>query len=490
MKFKLFPKIIFVFIVSLLFFNCDKSEDGIPTDLEIENFVWGGLNAYYLWQSDVPDLSDLRFSNQNQLNSYLEGFSSPENLFDNLLYTAENGYPANEKGYDRFSWIVDDYVALENAFQGITVSNGMDFQLYLENGSTTNVYGVVRYVVPGSDAKTQGVLRGMVFSSVDGTQITANNYQDLLFGTNTDYTINLADFNGGNPILNGTSIALSKIQLQEDPVAKVEVFVEGAKTIGYLLYNQFASSYDSELNAAFGTFKASGVTDLIVDLRYNGGGSVQTATYLGSMITTESNTTVFSKQVWNEKVMENNDASNFINYFTDKITDTDESINSLNLSTVYFIVSEDTASASELVINALSAYIDVKLVGTQTVGKQVGSITLYDSEGYGRNGADLNTNHTYAMQPIVLEIKNANEENNPNGYTAEVQLEEDFGLDTGVINLGELGNKTEPLLARTIQYITTGARSTGKTITTFNKNKITNSKLQRPFANEMYVDFK
>ncbi|QXP67840.1 S41 family peptidase [Polaribacter sp. AHE13PA] len=498
MKFKLFPKIIFVFIVSLLFINCDKSEDGIPTDLEIENFVWGGLNAYYLWQSDVPDLSDLRFSNQNQLNSYLEGFSSPENLFDNLLYTAENGYPANEKGYDRFSWIVDDYVALENAFQGITVSNGMDFQLYLENGSTTNVYGVVRYVVPASDAKTQGVLRGMVFSSVDGTQITANNYQNLLFGTNTDYTINLADFNGGNPILNGTSIALSKIQLQEDPVAKVEVFDEGANTIGYLLYNQFASSYDSELNAAFGTFKASGVTDLIVDLRYNGGGSVQTATYLGSMITKQPNTTIYSQQIWNEKVMENNDPSNFLNYFTDRLTNTDENgnvildepINSLGLSTVYFIVTEDTASASELVINALSAYIDVKLVGTQTVGKQVGSITLYDSDDYRRNGANLNTNHTYVMQPIVLEIKNANGENNPNGYTAEFQLAEDFGQDSGVINLGVLGDKTEPLLERTIQYITTGARSTGKTITTFNKNKITNSKLQRPFANEMYVDFK
>ncbi|WP_373943295.1 S41 family peptidase [Polaribacter sejongensis] len=330
----------------------------------------------------------------------------------------------------------------------------------------------------------------MVFKAVDGTQITNTNLQNLLFGANTSYTINLADFNGGNPILNGNSIDLTKSQLQEDPVAKVEVFVEGAKTIGYLLYNQFASSYDSELNAAFGTFKASGVTDLIVDLRYNGGGSVQTATYLGSMITTESNTTVFSKQVWNEKVMENNDASNFINYFTDKITDTDESINSLNLSTVYFIVSEDTASASELVINALSAYIDVKLVGTQTVGKQVGSITLYDSEDYSRYGVDLNTNHTYAMQPIVLEITNANGENNPNGYIPEVPLAEDYGQDSGILNLGILGNRSEPLLNKTIEYVSTGTIPSAKTPVSIKKEQITNSKLQRPFANEMYVEFK
>ncbi|WP_218598993.1 S41 family peptidase [Polaribacter sp. NJDZ03] len=490
MTFKLFPKVIVFFIISLLFINCDKSEDGIPTDLEVENFILGGLNAYYLWQSDVPDLADLRFSNQNQLNSYLEGFSSPKNLFDNLLYTKENGYDLNEKGYDRFSWIVDDYVALENSFQGIIISNGMEFVLYSEKDNNTNGYGVVRYVVPGSDADTKGVLRGMVFKAVNGTQITNKNLQNLLFGDNISYTINLANFNGGNPILNGNSINLTKSQLQENPIAKVEVFTEGTKKIGYLLYNQFASSYDSELNAAFATFKASGVTDLIIDLRYNGGGSVQTATYLGSMITTESNTTVFSKQMWNKKVMENNNASNIIDYFTDNISSTKELINSLNLPTVYFIVTEDTASASELVINALSAYIDVKLVGTKTVGKQVGSITLYDSDNLQRNGANLNTNHTYAMQPIVLEITNAKGENNPNGYTPEVAFEEDYGQISGTINLGVLGNRTEPLLNRTINYIKFGIIPSAKTPVSIKKEPITNSKLQRPFANEMYVEFK
>lgn len=487
MKLTFLPRILIIFIISTLFYNCNKTENNFPEDIEVQHFVWRGLNAYYLWQSSIPDLSDLRFSNQNQLNAYLEGFSSPEILFDNLLSSE-----------DRFSWIVDDYVALENSFQGITLTNGMEFSLFLENGSTTNAYGIVRYVVPGSNAATQGVLRGMVFNSVDGAQITTTNYQDLLFGANTDYTINLADFNGGNPTINGTSIDLSKSQLQENPVAITKTFDEGGKKIGYLLYNQFASSFDGDLNAAFGTFKAEGINELIIDLRYNGGGSVQTATYLGSMIATEPNTSIYSQQLWNEKVMENNDASNFLNYFTDHITNIDdegnvvldEPINSLGLSTVYFIVTEDTASASELVINALRPYITVKLVGTQTVGKQVGSITLYDSDDYGRYGANLNTNHTYAMQPIVLEIQNADGENNPNGYIPEVELAEDFGQISGTVNLGELGNKTEPLLARTIQYITTGARSNGKTATTIKKDEITNSKLQRPFANEMYVDFK
>ena len=483
----LFKITCFIFSV-LILSNCSKADDDIPADLEVQNFVWKGLNAYYLWQSDKPDLADFRFSNQNQLNAYLQGFSSPENLFENLL----------NRPTDRFSWIVDDYVALENAFQGITLSNGMEFELYFENGSTTNVYGVVRYVVPNSDAHTKGVLRGDVFKAINGSQITESNYRDLLFGTNTDYTINLADFNGGNPILNGTSIDLSKFQLQENPVAIVETFTEGAKKIGYLLYNQFASSFDGELNAAFATLKANAVTDLIIDLRYNGGGSVQTATYLGSMVTTQPNTSIYSQQVWNEKVMENIDASNFLNYFTDNITNTDENgnvilneaINSLNLSNVYFIVTEDTASASELVINALSAYINVNLVGEKTVGKQVGSITLYDSDDYSRNGFNLNVNHTYAMQPIVLEIKNAKGENDPNGYIPDVLLSEDFGQISGDINLGVLGTRSEPLLDRTIDFITTGSRTSGKAAISIKKEQITNSKLQRPFANEMYVNLK
>ncbi|KGL63509.1 S41 family peptidase [Polaribacter sp. Hel1_85] len=479
------------FIVLIFFYNCSKDDNSIiPQDIEIQDFVWKGMNAYYYWQNDVPNLADKRFSSQTEINDFSYGFPTPEELFETVRY---------QPGLiDKFSRIFDDYIALENYFQGITLNNGMEFELYYEKGSTTNAYGVVRYVVPNSDADVKGVLRGMVFSEVNGNPITKNNYQNLLFGSNTSYTINLADFNAGNPILNGNSISLEKFELQENPVSIVKTFDEGAKKIGYLLYNQFASSYDGQLNTAFNYFKTQGVNELIVDLRYNGGGSVKTATYLGSMIATKSNQTLFSQQIWNEKVMENNDASNFLNYFTDEIRNTDENeniileetINSLNLSSVYFIVTEDTASASELVINALSAYIDVNLVGTQTVGKQVGSITLYDSDNLRRTGSNLNSNHTYAMQPIVLEIKNSKGENNPDGYIPEVELYEDFGQISGNVNLGVLGEKSDPLLNRTINYITTGAKFSGKRKINIKKEQITNSKLQRPFANEMYVDFK
>ncbi|QNM86411.1 peptidase S41 [Polaribacter pectinis] len=472
----------------LLIASCTKSdsEDVIEPVVndDINYFIWNGMNAYYLWQKDVPDLADNRFATFSELYTYFRGYSSPENVFESLL-----NRPA-----DRFSWIVDDYIELENSFQGINVSNGMEFGLKRYNNSAVNIYGYVRYVIPNSDAAAKGIKRGMLFNAVNGTQLTDSNYTSLLFGNSTNYTAEFADYNNGNPISNGTSVNLNKTQLQENPVAISKVITDGNKKIGYLLYNQFASTYDRQLNAAFANFKAANVDELIIDLRYNGGGSVRTSTYLGGMITGQFNGQLYSKEIWNEKVQDAVSADRFLNNFTDEIKNTDqngnvvvqENINSLNLNSVYFIVSGSTASASELVINALSAYIDVKLVGTKTVGKQVGSITLYDSEDLQRDGNNLNPDHRYAMQPIVLEISNKNGQNNPNGYTPGsvtspgIALAEDYG------NLGVLGERSDPLLDRTLTYISTGSKGnfSQKSV---EYSEIYNSKLATPASNNMYV---
>jgi C-terminal processing protease CtpA/Prc len=458
----------------LAFSSCDKSDYTTTENDEINKFIWQGLNGYYLWQSEVPDLADSRFSTFEQLYSYLGGIGSPSEVFESLL----------NRPTDRFSWIVDDYVALENAFQGITLNNGMEYGLVRFASTPSNVFGYVRYVVPNSSADTNGVTRGMLFNTIDGTQLTDSNFRSLLSSTN--YSIGLADYNLGNPSLNGNSIALTKTQIQENPLAITKVLNEGANhKIGYLLYNQFASSFDGELNAAFASLKSQQVTDLIVDLRYNPGGSVETATYLGAMITGQFNGQIYSKQVWNSKAQAAFDPADFENRFTNQITSgsLNEPINNLNLSRVYFIVTGNSASASELVINALSAHIDVKLVGTTTVGKDEGSITIYDSDDLRRNGANLNQNHAYALQPIVLKIANKNGESKPEGFTPEVFIEEDYG------DLGTLGERSDPLLGRTISYIINGSR--GRFSSSFAKfNEISNSKLANPTGNNMYVELK
>jgi carboxyl-terminal processing protease len=205
---------------------------------------------------------------------------------------------------------------------------------------------------------------------------------------------------------------------------------------------------------------------------------------------------LFSQEIWNEKVMNSTAPEYFLNNFTNQILNIDsngtilidEPINSLSLQKVYFIISEATASASELIINGMRPYIDVRLVGTKTVGKQVGSVTLYDSDTFSRNGPNLNANHTYAIQPIVLEIKNANSENDPEGYIADDYLPENFGREDGIIDLGVLGFKTDPLLNTAITSIIAGFKSNKSKKFSFRDKPLMNSKSEALFSQEMYIE--
>lgn len=480
-----------VLVIMILVASCEKQKSYVLESTindQINFFIWHGLNTYYLWQKEVPNLADDKFANINDVYTFFSGYNSPESVFASLLNTPE----------DRFSWIVNDYVALENSFQGINVSNGMEFGLVQNKNGSNNIFGYVRYVIENSDADVKEIKRGMIFNKINGIQLTIDNYEELLFNNaTTTYTVGFADYNDGNPIATNNTISLSKVELQENPIAITKVFTQGAKKIGYLLYNQFARNYDGQLNAAFASLKSENITDLIVDLRYNSGGSVSTATYLGSMITGQFNGQLYSQEVWNDKVMKKFAADGFLNNFTNTIRNTDEngsvilqeSIHTLQLNKVHFITTNSTASASELVINSLSAYIDVALVGKTTRGKQVGSITIYDSDNLGRTGNNLNPNHTYAMQPLVLEISNKDQVNYPNGIIPGTSLPGiEIGEDYG--NLGVLGERSDPLLDRTLTLILTGLKTNLKNNTSFNFNEVFNSKLATPAKDYMFIDLK
>ena len=285
---KLSTKLFVLIVFPFLFFFCSKKEQSFSKDTEIQDFIWKGMNSFYFWQSNVPNLSDTRFDSQSQLNDFLQGYDSPEEIFEALRF---------EPGIvDRFSWIVDDYITLENSFQGINVTTGMDFGLRRYNNHPTKVYGYVRYVIPNSSAASEAVKRGMIFNTINGIQLTDRNYQDLLFDASSSLDVGFANFNDGNPITNDISIILSKEEITENPIAISKIIEEGNKKIGYLLYNQFSSSYDNQLNAVFNSFKNENIDDLIIDLRYNGGGSVNSATYLGSMITGQFTGELYSKK--------------------------------------------------------------------------------------------------------------------------------------------------------------------------------------------------
>ena len=314
---KTFQFTFLLFIVAFTFQSCQDNDDVAPTaNLEVQDFIWKGLNQYYLWQADVPNLSDTRFANQAALNSFLNGYPEPETLFDALR--------VNES-IDRFSWIVDDYLELEGQLQGTTKNNGVEFGLSYMPGSTTDIFGYVKYIIPNSDASTKTIKRGDFFTAVNGTKMTLSNYNSLLFGSNENYTLNLADYNGTTIVGNGKSVSLTKTVLTENPILVNKVFTSGSHKIGYLMYNAFYGDFDVKLNDAFGELKTAGVTDLVLDLRYNGGGSILTATRLASMITGQFTGKVFAKQQWNSKInsfLETNRPDQLYNYFTDKIGST------------------------------------------------------------------------------------------------------------------------------------------------------------------------
>lgn len=145
-----------IFIVFFLI-GCSNKSDKIPNELEINDFVWRGLNDVYLWKSQVPNLDDFKFANQSQLNNYLKGFNTPESLFESLIYDRNH--------IDKWSLIFDDYISLENWLNGISMHNGMEFGLVHVSDNNTDIFGYVRYVLPNTSAEQNGVLRGMIFNS-------------------------------------------------------------------------------------------------------------------------------------------------------------------------------------------------------------------------------------------------------------------------------------------------------------------------------------
>ncbi|OXB07909.1 S41 family peptidase [Flavobacterium pectinovorum] len=438
--------VLLIFLLAFSLQSCEDEDDvAAPADLQVNDFVWRGLNQVYLWQADVPNLADDRFANKDAFNSFLAGYSKPEELFEDLLNKPVSKYPIN--AIDRFSWIVDDYTVLEQELNGISKNNGVDFRLTRVSEGSNDLVGYVRYIIANSDASTKDVKRGYFFTAVNGTKLTVSNYEALLLNSDS-YTLNFADYNGSSFVLNGKSVSLTKTTLEENPILINKVINSNGHKIGYLMYNGFYADYDARLNEAFGELKTQGVTDLVLDLRYNGGGSVRTATRLASLITGQFDGKIFSKRQYNIKLMASmstDELETLNDRFVNNIDGT--ALNSLNLSKVYILTTDNTASASELVINGLKPYVNVIQIGETTIGKNVGSFTVYDSETLTKT--KVNPNHKYAMQPLVLKIANSEDFGDYTSGLTPTYLQQEF-----VTSYGVLGETNEPFLATAISKIT------------------------------------
>lgn len=451
----------------------EEVEEPMPVDIEVQNFLWQTLNLYYFWQGEVNDLADDRFDTQVAYEEYLAENENPVDLLENKLLFSE----------DRFTFYDEDYTELVNNSAGISKSNGLQFGLSLI-GDSDDVFGYVEYVIKNSDASTKDIKRGDVFTGVNGTQLNRNNYIELLFGDNDTYTLNMAEITDNTISPIDKEVTLTKSEgLIEDPILTSNIITSGDRKIGYFMYNQFVSGSEDDMNTIFADFKAQNITDLVLDLRYNLGGRGSTAAVLASLIYGTNTNDLFYKTRYNDKLQSQFDASFTDNFFVNTTGTQDgnsnAALNSLNLSKVYIIATESSASASELVMVGLEPYINVVHIGSTTVGKNQGSLLFVDDpEGgnvYDPERVDqINPNVQWGLQPIISKVENADGFSDySDGIMPDIALQED------ITNLGVLGDANEPLLARAIQEIV-GEGAKRSFDVRIPANVISSSKLQNP----------
>jgi len=279
--YKYFVRYFSVFILSVLLINCKKESIITPVPVtpivikdatEVNKFVYNGLKDYYLWVDQVPNLIAQKYAIKDSLNAFLNTYTDPNNLFTSLLYKYHT--------IDKWSFIVDDSKVIDNWIQGISETMGFDFML-ARIGTSDNVFGFIRYVYKGSPAEKAGLKRGDLFMKVDDQQLTVSNYQTLLF-TKASYKLSLAAVLANTIALNGNSVTMTAILMQENPIQLDTVLNVNNLKVGYLVYNGFNADFDIQLNDVFKRFKDAAIDRLVLDLRYNGGGSVQTAKYLAA----------------------------------------------------------------------------------------------------------------------------------------------------------------------------------------------------------------
>lgn len=446
--------LLFPALAILLFVSC-KEDELKPSSqvLEINEFIWKNMNELYLWNDYIPQ-------NLDRTNEF-----DAEQYFEKLLF----------KPTDRWSFITDDYQGLINSFKGIEKTFGHNFKLFLLP-SSNEIVGIVKYVVPNSPADLAEINRGDKFYKVNGTTITSANYRELLFEQD-NYQLSFGEFDSDGQILPLGDKILSAVVIAENPILiHKTIDFEGDK-IGYLSYNQFIRDYNDSLVNVFREFKNDNITNLVLDLRYNPGGSINTAILLSSMIAPAAvvqNQEVYSRLMWNDKIKqtilqdEGEESDNLISKFVTPEVN-------LNLDKIYILITSNSASASELIINCLDPYMDVILIGAEnTTGKYVGSITVNDPDG----------NHNWAMQPIVLKTANAfGVSDYSNGFSPQYQIEDDFNA--------ELGTLSEDMLAKSIELITGKNISESARTASSNQPKNMQSIINDEVAakQKMYLDY-
>lgn len=358
-----------VLLVVFFFTSCNEEiEDPLRRSSLVKETIYESMMEWYFWNETLPSPINLRRSGSN------------EELLEELKYTP----------LDKWSYLTTPQ-DFNKAFVGQNAGHGVGFTV------TDDDKVFLSFVYADSPAGKDGWQRGWEIIEVNDRPLSAyrkSNGYDLQLGSNAPGVTNTFKFR----LADGSLVkrTIPKADYQSNSVLYQTVFEEGGKRIGYWVYNSFkvspqvkpAKSIEVEESMAY--FQAKHINEFIIDLRYNGGGSVAVAEQiLNYLVPADASEKLMYTNSFNKEKSELNEEQFF------------EKIGDLNLSRVVFITSRGSASSSELLINCLSPYLDLVLVGDNTYGKPVGAFPL---SGYYKVLRENNVE----LVPITFAIANAN----------------------------------------------------------------------------------
>ncbi|UZR94813.1 S41 family peptidase [Chondrinema litorale] len=391
-------RFICILLVSVLVLSCDKEDpilqDLTDEELDLRNQLVAIMNYWYLWNDEVPDI-DVR------------AYESMQDLMDAMI----------KDDLDKWSYVTDESSYDQYFKQGTYAGHGFGMR-YDDEGKLR-----VSLVYPGSPADSSGVTRGFNILEINGKSVSDINDLDAAFGADVEGVVN--EFKFLNTEGEEVTKQIGKAQVDIVTVLHESIIEQNGKKIGYLVFNNFIERAETDLANAFADFAENNIDELVLDMRYNGGGLLNLATMLSGMITSaDNNGDLFVELEHNTDRTANN--SSF--FFESEPVQ-------LGLNRVVIITTSSSASASEAVVNCLKPYIEVKTVGTTSYGKPVGSY------GFRYEG--------YIISPISFRVVNANGVGDYfSGIPVDSQTPDDLSVD--------FGNTEEACLKEALYYLESG----------------------------------
>ena len=324
---------------------------------ERQDWAAATLREWYLFPETLPSTSSP--ASYSSIDDYIDALTSV----------------ARSQGRDRY-FTYRTSIREENAYYESGSSAGLGLRFATDSGAT-RLFVIEAF--ENGPALAAGIDRGAEIVSIGTSSSDLRTTASLFASGGSDAVMNALgpDTAGTTRLLrisdaNGTrNVTVTKRAFDLLPVSTrygSRVIDDGGQRVGYLNLRTFILSADQPLRNAFASFKAQGVTNIIVDLRYNGGGLISTGKLLGDLLGANRATTdIFSRMTFRpEKSAENE---------TDNFTPQTQSVAPTKIA---FIASGGTASASELVINAFLPYMgaNVGLIGSNTYGKPVGQVAI------------------------------------------------------------------------------------------------------------------